>query len=406
MQRDIATAPHRQSARPHRMRVLTIIDSLGVGGAESSLPILLRHLDREQFDMYVLALRAVPSNHVLDMVARESRGLVQWPGRRLPSLERVLLLGRQLRRGEFDLVHTHLLYSNVHGSTAARLAGVPHVATLHNLRPSRERPVALAKWAVEVAALRANAGAVIAVAEEVGRAYSEPWGVDSRKITVIPNAVDLERFRVNERLAERTRTELLAGASGPLVVAVGRVGALKGFDVLARAAGRLRNTHPELRVVIAGRDATDAGVVRQAIAGCGVGDIVRLVGQRADIPQLLAAADAFALPSIWEGGPIALLEAMAAGVPVVASSIGGIPEVVADGVNGRLVPAGDDEALARALGEVLAHPEQARCLAAAGRETVQQYGAVGWARRIEAVYRSVAGLPEAPLAKHSVKSRL
>jgi glycosyltransferase involved in cell wall biosynthesis len=128
-------------------------------------------------------------------------------------------------------------------------------------------------------------------------------------------------------------------------------------------------------------------VVRARIAALGLGERVLLAGQRRDIAELLAAADLFVLPSVLEGLPLALLEAMAAGTPVVATAVGGVPRVVEDGVTGRLVPAGDAGALAEAMVLTLTQPDLARRLALAGQTRVREtYGADAWARRLQEIY--------------------
>jgi len=127
--------------------------------------------------------------------------------------------------------------------------------------------------------------------------------------------------------------------------------------------------------------------MRAAIAADGLGDRVALVGQRRDVAALLAAADLFVLPSLWEGLPLALLEAMAAGTPVVATAVGGVPRVVENGVTGRLAAPGDAAGLAAAIGELLADPEGAGQMALAGQARVRAtYGAPAWADRLEEIY--------------------
>jgi glycosyltransferase involved in cell wall biosynthesis len=122
------------------------------------------------------------------------------------------------------------------------------------------------------------------------------------------------------------------------------------------------------------------------IARHGLDGVVQLLGQRGDVPQLLAAADLYVSPSLSEGAPVTHLEAMAAGTPVVATAVGGVPELIDDGQNGLLVPAGQPEPLANAILRALDNPDVMRRLAERGRMTVRNYGAEAWARRIEDEY--------------------
>jgi L-malate glycosyltransferase len=378
-----------------RVRVLAVIDSLGVGGAEALLPTFLQHVDRDRFDVRVLALDAAPPNHVQEAVRANCTELVQWDGRRLLSRGRVNELSQVIRDWQIDVIHSHLLYSNVQAALAGKRTQTPVLATLHNIYPSRQRYSSVAKRLIEVQVMRVAGVHCIAVAEEVRRAYCGVLGLPIARVSVLPNAVDLGRF-MNPRpdMVTHTREHVLAGAEGPLVIAVGRIDAQKGFCDLVQAAATLRERFPNGRVVIAGRPGEDAEHVEREIARLGLGDYVRLLGQRDDVPLLLAAADVWVMSSHWEGAPISLLEAMAAGTPVVATRVGGIPEVVCDGENGLLVSPYEPAALATAIERILADRELADRLATAGLETVQEYGAERWARRIEDVYlRLLAGAP-------------
>jgi glycosyltransferase involved in cell wall biosynthesis len=371
-----------------RIRVLTVIDSLGVGGAEALLPVFLQQVDRDRFDVHVLTLGTVPDNHLQRAVRDSGSETVSWHRRRLLSAARIDVLTRRMRESRVDLVHTHLLYSNVQGAAAAWRAGIPCVATLHNLYPSRRRASSVIKRAIEISVLRSTKTSVIAVTSEVAQAYSgQLFGLTSSRVTTIPNAIDLDRIeRVLPSEAAETRADVLRGAAGPLLVSVGRIAPQKGFVDLVRAAEVLLPQYPEMRIVIAGRVGAAGPQVKQEIARLGLEDSVVLLGERDDVPRLMRAADAFVLPSHWEGGPIVLLEAMAAGTPIVATRVGGIPEVIRDGENGVLVPPGQPELLARGIDTVLRDPLRASHMLEAARIDVQSYRADAWARRIERLY--------------------
>lgn len=380
-----------------QVRVLLVIDSLGVGGAEALLPTFLRHIDRRRFDVRVLTLSIVGTNHIQADVRDSCGSLTQWPGRRLRNLGRIRELANAIEAQDADLVHTHLLYSNVQASIAARLTGRPVVATLHNVHQHNPR----FKRMVEARALRATRARALAVSHEVSRSYRGPLRLSAHQLTVVPNAIDLNRFAsLSSEAIQRTRRDALAGAAGPLLVGVGRVVPQKGFAILARAAATVHERYPQARFVIAGRAADGWQAVEHEINRCGMAGVFRLLGQRDDVPQLLAAADVYVSPSLSEGAPVTLLEAMAAGTPVVATRVGGVPEIINDGENGLLVPAGDDGALARALARLLDDHALAGRLADRGRETVRSYGADVWAARIEQEYlRALAHRGRAPIGQ-------
>jgi len=369
-----------------RIRVLIVIDSLKVGGAEALLPTFLQHVDDTRFDVRVLGLSSVDANHIQDEVARSASSLTQWPEKRLRDFWRVREIKRAIQEHDADIVHTHLLYSNVQAALAARSANRPIVATLHNVHGHNR----FLKRKVEVGVLRLTRARALAVSDGVRQSYCGPFGLTQQQTTVVPNAIDLGRFaRLSPDEIQQARQDALAGATGPLIVGVGRVVSQKGFAVLVRATAAVHERYPELRVAIAGREAEGARDVRDEIERLGLGGVVRLLGQRGDIAQMLAGADVYVSPSLSEGAPVTHLEAMGAGAPVVATSVGGVPEIIQDGANGLLVPAGQHEPLAEALLRVLGDEDLARKLADRGRETVREFGADTWARRIEREYLNV-----------------
>lgn len=371
-----------------RMSVLIVIDSVGVGGAEALLPVFLQHVDREKYAVRVLALNTVPDNHLQQAVREHCVELISWKRKRLLSRARIKRLTTLLREGGFDLVHTHLLYSNVQGTLAAQRAGVPSIATLHNLYPSRRRFGSVAKRAIEIFVLRRAKATVLAVAGEVERAYTRaPLGLDRGKVLTIPNAIDVSRIeRVAQSEAAKVRSQVLQGGDGPLMVSVGRIAPQKGYVDLVRAAQTVVARFPGAKFAIAGRDAGARTEVRDEIALRGLSDSILLLGERDDVPQLMKAADVFVLPSHWEGAPIVLLEAMAAGAPIVSTAVGGVPEVIRSGVNGLLVEAQKPEMLGEAICELLDDRRRAESLAEVASVDVQAYNATAWARSIERQY--------------------
>lgn len=369
-----------------RIRVLIVIDSLKVGGAEALLPTFLQHVDVTRFDVRVLALSTAAPNHIQDAIVSAASSVTQWPSRRLRDLRRVVEIKRAIEEHDADVVHTHLLYSNVQAALAARSASRPIVATLHNVHGHNR----FHKRTLEVGVLRLTRARALAVSDGVKRSYCGPLGLADRQTTVVPNAIDLSRFaRLSLDDIQQTRLDALDGAPGPLLVGVGRVVTQKGFAVLVRAAAAVHERYPGLRVAIAGREADGAREVRGEIERLGLNGVVRLLGQRGDIAQLLAGADVYVSPSLSEGAPVTHLEAMAAGAPVVATSVGGVPEIISDGANGLLVPAGQHQPLADALIRLLGDDDLARRLSERGRETVREFGGDTWARRIEREYLNV-----------------
>lgn len=256
-------------------------------------------------------------------------------------------LTRQIRRDQLDLVHSHEFTMAVYGAAAARSAGRPHVITMHGnqtMTAKLRRRVAL-RWAFR------RSAATIAVSTDTRRHLDDVLGLRPGAVQVILNGVP-------ERLGDPNpiRRELGVGANELLLVAVGNLDARKGHIFLLRALQELVGAGLETRwrVAIAGGRGGDQRDLLEAFAReHGFADRLHLLTQREDIPNLLAAADVFVMPSLWEGLPLAMLEAMLAGKTIVASGISGIPEAVTDGVEGLLCLPGDVTSLAKALGRVL-----------------------------------------------------
>lgn len=368
------------------MRILHVISDVNIGGAGRYLLTLLRQpaFQAGAADVDV----ACPAGGELE---RELRRLGIEP-RTFPggdrSLHPVLLpvLVRLIRFGRYDIVHTH---ASAVARAAARLAGARVVVTKHGLGDGGAPPSGLAGFprrALNRLAALAAADRVIAVSAAVaGRLRDE--GVPGERIVVIPNGVDVEELdrAVAASDSHRVRAELAPG-SGPLVGTVGRLALEKGQRHFLDAAAIIAAERPDVRYAIVGD-----GPLRQELAGqavaAGIADRVVFCGYRPDAPRLVSCFDVFVLSSLTEGMSLALLEAMALARPVVATAVGGVPEAVSDGVNGRLVPPADPAAIAGTVRSLLADETLSRRLGEAARETVSsRFSAAVCARRVVEVY--------------------
>jgi len=389
------SSPARVAAlSARRLRVLQVINSLVVGGAEQLLVTLARNVDAEHYDLRVCSLAPFADTPIERDLRALGIPLYSVAAEVGHDVRHVASLVALVRRHNVDVLHTHLAYANTIGTVAGALARRPVVATLHNVRSVHDRynKHGWLKQELQTQMLRRGVGMVIACAPEVQAVATGELGLPARKVVDVPNGIDIDAFaRIDPAMVAARRSELLGGAAGPLIVSVGNLLPAKGHIHLVEAARLLAPRFPELRVAIVGRAEEAALAVRAAIAEGDIARHVALVGQRRDVAALLAAADLFVLPSLWEGLPLALLEAMAAGAPVVATAVGGVPRVVEDGVTGRLVAPGDATALGEALGEALADPEGARRMALAGQARVRAaYGAHAWADRLQSIYSELA----------------
>ncbi|HEV2808895.1 MAG TPA: glycosyltransferase family 4 protein [Acidimicrobiales bacterium] len=281
-----------------------------------------------------------------------------------------------------QLIHAHGLKA---GWLAASLRSrSPLVVTLHNVvLPEVAGAAAPVLHRLELA-LPARCDATVAVSNEMARRLvGVPGG---GRVTVVAPVAPTPRVRVP---AGQARASVGARPGQPLVVSVGRLHPQKGHDTLIDAAGILARRRPEVRVVIVGDGPSHDSLARR-VQRLGLEEVVALVGSRPSGADTLAAADVVALASRWEGWPLVVAEAIQLGRPVVATAVGGIPEMVEDGVSGWLVPPGSPDALALSLEAALADPGLAMGRAEAARTRFnERYDADNLVERVESVYRDV-----------------
>jgi glycosyltransferase involved in cell wall biosynthesis len=371
---------------------LQLLEGLPVGGAEQLQVILARYLDTTRYDLRVCSLAPIKGSPIACELRAMGVPVFSFGGVRLRDPRHLLRLAALIRLQRIDVIHTHLCNAHILGALAGALAHRPVVSTLHNLPDAYNSQGSALMDTLQTLALRWGTSRVIACAPRVADDARARLGLPDRKLVVVPNGIDTRAFLHPDTAAARAvRRELLGPHAGPLVLSIGTVRAQKGHQYLVEATPRLLDAFPGLRVVIVGPANNNQATVQECIDRLDLGGRVLLAGERLDIPELLAAADLFVLPSVSEGLPLVLLEALAAGTPAVATLVGGVPGAVEDGVTARLVPPADAGALADAMLEVLQHPDAARRRAEAGRAHVQAtYGGEVWAERLQAIFSQVA----------------
>jgi len=348
------------SVRPDRPRVGLCITELDPGGAEKNLVRLAEGLHRRGWPVHVFCL-AGPT----ELAERLRRnGVEVWCLEACCRLDlRVLLrLTRQLRRVRPQLLHTFLWHANLAGRVAAWLAGVPHVVSGVRVA-EKDGPWRLAvdRWTNRLVDVN------VCVSEGVRRFCVEQVRLLASKCVVIPNAVDVAEVDQAEPV---DWTSLGVPAGSRVVLFVGRLALQKAPETLLEAAPHVLDRFDDVWFVLVGDGPLRRRLERLA-ARLPHGRRVRLLGWRRDAVRLMKAAYCLALPSRWEGMPNAVLEAMAAGVPVVATQVEGVTELVDDGRTGLTVPTDQPDRLAAALVQLLEQPELARRLADAGRRLVR-----------------------------------
>jgi glycosyltransferase involved in cell wall biosynthesis len=361
-------------------------DSPTFGGAEQALLGLAASLDRRAWSP-TLVYHPAPGIAPLVEGAREL-GIALRPVRPMPlglsGARRVPAFARELAPARPAVFHAHLSWPlaakfALASAVAVRVPAV--VATVHLFPDFR---IDLSNR-LQLRLLGAGIGRVIAVSAEIARRLRSAFAWPERKIEVIRNAVETDPFR---RVVDpRLRLELAGGRDRPVVLTVARLDRQKGHPYLLEAAARV----PDARFVLAGAG-PERGALEARATALGLGDRVAFLGHRADVPELLAASDVVVLPSLYEGLPLSLLEAMAAGKPVVASAIPGNDEAVRDGETGLLVPPRDPDALAAAIRTIIGYPALAGRLGAAARASVEErFSLTSMVDSVVAIYEDLLG---------------
>jgi glycosyltransferase involved in cell wall biosynthesis len=347
-----------------RPRLLIVITLAETGGAQAYVARLLPALTRE-FDVTVAAGGRGFLSRATEAAGGRYVALAHMRRRLDPreDLLGLLELVRLMRRLGPDIVHVNSSKAGVLGRLAAALARVPvRVFTVHGWAFKAHDGIAAAAYLWADRLMRPLTTRTICVAESERAAGLRAHTCGAGNTVVIRNGVEHDRVP-----GAPPRT-----GGPPVVLAVGRLRAPKDFTTLVRAAERLEPGSARIR--IAG-DGPDRAELEAEIAARATGAEVELLGERDDVPRLLAGSDVFVLPSRSEGMPLSVLEAMAAGRPVIASAVGGVPELVVDGVTGILVPPGDEAALAGAIGRLARAPaEGARMGEAAHRRVEAEFG--------------------------------
>jgi glycosyltransferase involved in cell wall biosynthesis len=367
------------------VRTLWLTKGLGRGGAERLLSLSVVHIDRDRYDVevaYTLPWKDAWAEEI------RSQGIpvhcLGSPDPRLAWPARLRLLAR--RRG-YRLVHTHSPVPAV----AARLALPRSTALVHTEHNVWGRY----RWPTRVAntATFGRNRAVLAVSRGVADSVRRPFWMPARvmpAVEVLYHGIDEQHVCSGPEARAAARRLLGIGGDALVIGSVANFTPKKNQHHLLRAMKLLDAVVPDVKLVLVGTGPLEQSL-RHDARQLGIGDRVLFTGSREDVQELLPAFDAFALSSRHEGLSIALLEAMAAGVPCVSTRVGGVPELVCDGQEGLLVAPGDPEALARAIGTLLQDAALRSRMGRAGTETAGRFSIGSAVRRMEEVYETVLG---------------
>lgn len=374
-------------AKPRKKNLLQLVNGFAIGGGEKALLELVKRLDR---DKYRVVVCAVGQGGPLESEFRKHADrVVVFQKKSKFDITLVMKVARLMREEKTDIVQTTLFYADVIGAMAAHLTKVPVVISWQtavalptgHLKDDRFRHTESHRFAVRVM------DTIIAVSEDVKSYFVEKRGIEGEKIVVIPYGVNLDLYHRRENQAKRGELEL--GPSDPVVGVVGHLTEVKGHSYLIDAAPKVCRAFPDVKFLFAGCGPLQKDLELK-IRNLNLTSNFRFLGVRRDMPELLNILDVFVLPSLFEGLPNVILEAMASAIPVVASAVGGIPEVVEDGVTGLLVPPTDSDGLANAIIRLLKDKKAAVKMGQSGRKRVEaDYSIDVEVERIQALYEAL-----------------
>lgn len=376
-----------------RVRLFKFLTTFDIGGTEKQVVNLATRMDRTRFDLSFGCTQRW--GELLEQLERLDMNIAEYPITSFfdfNTFRQRYRFARALREGRIQIMHSYNFYANVFSIPAAKIAGVPCiVASIRDLgiylTPAQKL---VQRWVCRLAdRIAVNAGAI--------RDWLIEEGYPAAKISVIRNGLDISLYR---RCSDGAafRRELGLPADAPLVVMLSRLNRKKGVDNFLEAAALVKQRCPQTYFIVVGDDFTRKNGVlvrdldyRKELGHLadrlGLGDSVRFTGMRTDVPDVLCAAAVSVLPSFSEGISNTLVESMAAGAPVVATRVGGTPELIEDGCHGLLVEPGDTRALAGAMCTILQDPVLAARLSAAARRRVEaDYSIERMVRDTQALY--------------------
>ena len=376
-----ASAHGRPDARVQQnISVVLVIDDLGIGGAQRLLEVQLRAMKNGPYSIHVVNLsRSTAASDRIRQFGIEVSDIDQHG---LFDRKAWSVLRRLLDELRPEVIHAHLTHATIIGALLSKVLGTRFVVTLHSQGPDACGWRGRTKTLLERVVLTYGTDHVLACGPRVARMQAKRLG--RTPVTIVENRIEAP---AGLSPAERAnlRSSLGYGPDDMVVISVGRLIPGKGFDRLIRAFGSVVAQHRSARLLIVGGGGDHSRLTR-VIEETGSGPYVQMTGARSDVGRLMAAADVFVLPSLWEGLPMTLLEAMASGLPVVATDVGDIATVLRAGA-GILIKPGDEEELRRGLNQVLGSAELRGELIAEEKRAVRRYTDLdGFSKELQAVY--------------------
>jgi len=369
-----------------RIKVLHIIGGGEFGGAEQHLLTLMKHMDRSEFALHVACLFAEPLAPLVRNIGIPVR---VFPMKRKINLKPVGDIASLIKLEGFHIVHTHGVRANLIGRLAAKLAGARHiVTTVHSVLAFDYH-----RWYDRLVnslcenSTRGLTERFITVSDMLARQL-KAGGVPAGRVVTIHNGLDLSKY--NPQIPGLpVREEFGLGSENPVMGVIARLHPVKGHTYLLEATAEVVRKFPALVLMVIGTG-PDRAKLEETAGKLGIAENVIFTGFRQDIPEIIAALDFLVLPSLSEGLSLTVMEGMAMKKPVLATRVGGTPEIITSGVDGLLVPPADALALAAGIERLLRDPRKASEIGTAARKTVEtRFTAELMAQKTGQLYREI-----------------
>lgn len=366
-----------------KIKVLQLVEGFNFGGAETKLLELVKHTDKDRFDTTVISLGL--GNEIEDLFQQLDCRVMTFQRHKQVDFQLLHRVRDFIRNENIDIVMTTLFYADVLGAMAGHSGGAKGVFSWETIS-SPKWLVPHRLWSYRYAIRRADK--VISVSKATAKWLVEKRKVNPDKVLIIPYGVNLDKFNPNIKSVKRRDIGL---EQDDIVIGqVSRLNEQKGHTYLIDAAPAIIARQPRVKFVLVGDGPLRAELTKK-IQDKGVEDHFVLLGFRQDVPELLPLFDVFTLPSLYEGLPNVVLEAMACGLPVVATPVDGTKEAVIDQETGFLVPVGDTKQLAEKLLDVISNDDLKLKLGLAGRRRVEDdFSLDGQVKRFENLYKEYA----------------
>ena len=349
-----------------------MIDSLGPGGAEQLMPSILKNLKQAGFNVRICALQIRAGNPIASELERLGLPVDLVPILNLRQPFNLFHILRYLRLHRPQLLHTQLEFADILGTVAAKILGIPSVSTVHTLDAFPEKKSAWGRMKLRWFLLGKYCNCVIAVSEKTRLHYLQSGRLHQDKVITLYNGVDISRFKnTDASQIAKTKQALRLPLDSKVIITVAVLREPKGIQFMIEALPAILEQFPDVHYLIVG-DGEYGAALSDLATVLDIKNHVTFAGHRTDIPDLLACCDIFVLPTLKDALPTVLIEALAAERPIVASDVGGVPEIIENGVNGLLVAPGDPSKLAVACLQLLKDNELISQIVLAGSKTVRQ----------------------------------